>query len=127
MVLADFRSQFPEFASTATYPDAQVNFWASIAESFVNEDVWGANYTFGVKLYVAHEITLATQNVQSAANGAAPGGQGGVATAKAVGGVNVTYDANTTSEKDAGWWNLTNYGRQFIRIARMMGAGVVQL
>lgn len=127
MVIADFRAEFPEFSDTVAYPDAQLNFWASIAEKQVVQSIWTTLYTFGVKLYVAHEITMATQNVKTAAVGGAPGQSGGIASSKAVGAVNVSYDPNTTTERDAGWWNMTNYGKQFIRLARMFGAGVIQL
>lgn len=127
MVIATFRAAFPEFADTAVYPDAQITFWATIAEEMVVSDIWGDMYPFGVQLYVAHEITLAAQNVHTAAIGGVPGQNAGIVTSKAVGAVNASYDANTTTEKDAGWWNLTNYGKQFIRLVRIFGAGCIQL
>ncbi len=127
MVVADFRAEFPEFSDAATYPDALLTFWATIAEQQVVECIWKTLYTFGVKLYVAHEITIARQNQQASTAGGTPGQSGGIASSKAVGAVSVSYDPNTTTEKDAGWWNLTNYGKQFIRLARMFGAGCIQL
>lgn len=122
-----FRLDFPEFANPVTYDDAQLDFWAGIAESLVRENVWGDTRPFAVKLYVAHEITLATQNLSATKSGGSPGQQGGIANNKTVGSVTVGYDASTTTEKDAGWWNLTNYGKQFIRLARLFGAGAIQL
>lgn len=127
MVIADFRAEFPEFGDTSVYPDAQLTFWSSIAEMQVVQCAWQDMYTFGVKLYVAHEITMATQNVKAATIGGSPGQSGGIANSKAVGAVNVAYDSVTQSEKDAGWWNRTTYGQQFIRLARMFGAGAIQL
>ncbi len=127
MVIADFRAEFPEFASTAIYPDAQVTFWATIAEAQVVYDIWTDLYTFGVKLYVAHEITIAAQNVKAVAVGGSPGQAGGIANSKTVGAVSVSYDSATQSEKDAGWWNRTTYGQQFYRLVRVFGAGCVQL
>lgn len=88
---------------------------------------WGDFRTTGVKLYVAHEITIAKQSASAAASGGTPGIFGGVPNSKAVGAVNVGYDSTSTAEKDAGWWNLTNYGKQYIRLARMFGAGCIQL
>jgi hypothetical protein len=122
-----FRAAFPEFSNTTTYPDAQLDFWASVAEAQVVQDIWGTMYTFGVQLYVAHEITLAAQNVASSSSGGSPGQSGGIATSKTVGSASVSYDQSVTSEKDAGWWNLTRYGQQYIRLARAYGAGCVQL
>lgn len=127
MDIPAFRENFPEFASTSVYPDAQVTFWATIAEAQVNQNVWQDLYPQGVQLYVAHEITIAAQNVQAAGVGGSPGQSGGIANSKAVGAVNVSYDAGTQTEKDAGWWNRTTYGQQFIRLARLFGSGAIQL
>lgn len=127
MDVAQFRLDFPEFTDTTAYPTSQITFWANVAERMVRIDVWCDMYTTGVELYVAHEITLAQQNAKAAAVGGVPGIFGGVPTSKAVGQVNVSYDAPTTTEKDAGWWNLTTYGKQFIHLARLFGAGCIQL
>lgn len=127
MDIPTFRQNFPEFASTSVYPDAQITFWATVAEQQVNANVWQNLTSQGVQLYVAHEITIAAQNVQAAAVGGSPGQSGGIANNKAVGAVSVGYDASTQTEKDAGWWNRTTYGQQFIRLARMFGSGAIQL
>jgi hypothetical protein len=127
MDIGAFRTAFPEFADTVKYPTAMITFWAGLAEMQVRQCVWGNAWTQGVNLYVAHEITLAAQNAQSAASGGVPGTSSGVANSKTVGSVSVGYDSTVTSEKDAGYWNLTNYGKQFIRLARMFGARPIQL
>lgn len=127
MNIGAFRTAFPEFANTTTYPDSMINFWAGLAEMQVRPCVWKNCTTQGVQLYVAHEITLAAQNAAAAAVGGTPGNQGGIASSKTVGSVSVGYDSASTSEKNAGWWNLTNYGRQFFRLAQIFGAGAIQL
>lgn len=127
MDIAQFRTNFPEFTDTGRYPDALITFWSTIAESQVNVCVWKLAAPFGVQLYTAHEITLAAQNQSVAANGGVPGAASGPTQSKAVGGVNVSYDTQQAAEKDAGWWNLTSYGKQFIRLSRMYGAGGIQL
>ena len=127
MDVAAFRVNFPEFASVTKYPTTQIDFWAGVAELMVLEAVWKNMHTQGVQLYVAHEITLAAQNAAAGASGGTPGTSGGVASSKSVGSVSVGYDSTATSEKNAGYWNLTNYGKQFIRFARMFGAGAIQL
>ncbi len=127
MVIADFRAEFPEFSDTAVYPDAQITFWASVAERMVLLDIWCDMYDVGVKLYVAHEITLAAQNKKAATAGGPPGLIGGVPQSKTVGSVSVSYDSQNTSEKNAGWWNLTNYGKQFYHLVSLFGAGCIQL
>lgn len=127
MNVATFRTNFPEFADTTAYPETTINFWAGVAEKMVNECVWDNMYETGVQLYVAHELVLARQNVKTATVGGLPGQGGGIASSKAVGSVNVSYDPATTTEKDAGFWNLTNYGKQFYRLVQIFGAGCMQL
>lgn len=127
MDIGAFRTAFTEFADKNVYPDTMITFWAGLAEQLVLPCVWKTCYTQGVQLYVAHEITLAAQNAKAAGNGGVPGTSGGVPNNKTVGSVTVGYDSNVTSEKDAGYWNLTNYGKQFIRLVRIFGAGAFQL
>lgn len=124
---AKFRTDFPEFASPEKYPDSLLTFWGGVAELQVRECVWKRMQPVGVELYVAHVITLEAQNSQAAQVGGAPGMSGGVASSKTVDRASITFDAANTAEKDAGWWNLTNYGKQFIRLARIFGAGAIQL
>lgn len=127
MNIGKFRTAFPEFADTVRYTDATIEFWATVAEAQVLQKIWCHLWTQGVMLYVAHEITLASQNYQAGSVGGIPGISGGVPNNKTVGSVTVGYDSTSTAEKDAGWWNLTNYGKQFIRLARMFGTRAIQL
>lgn len=127
MNVGAFRTAFPEFKDTVKYPDQMITFWSGVAELQVLQNVWRNMWSQGVMLYTAHECVLAAQNVQSSGNGGAPGKDGGVPNNKTVGGVTVGYDSENTSEKDAAYWNLTNYGKQFIRLAKLFGAGAIQL
>lgn len=122
-----FRKNFPEFADLARYPDPQLTFWATLAEAQVKENRWKAMYSTGVMLYVAHEVTLAGQNLRAGEAGGTPGGASGPVNSKTVGSVTVAFDTQQSAEKDAGHWNLTAYGKQFIRLARTFGAGPVTL
>jgi hypothetical protein len=122
-----FRRSFPEFQDTTKYPNEMVTFWATIAEAQVRKCAWGAMWSQGVQLYIAHECVMAAQNVKAAKVGGAPGQQGGIANSKTVGSVSVAYDSQANSEKDAGWWNKTTYGQQFFRLRGIAGAGVIQL
>lgn len=124
---AAFRAGFPEFSDATAYPDAQLDFWATLAEAQIVECIWTDLKPSAVMLYVAHEVVLARQNVQSAAVGGSPGQKGGIVNSKAVGAVNAAYDSITQSEKDAGWWNRTTYGMQFYRLLKLFGAGAIQL
>lgn len=124
---AKFRAAFPEFNDIVKYPDAQLDFWGDFATEMVDECRWKTMTERGIFLYVAHEITLAAQNQKAAVVGGVPGQAGGLQNSKTVGSVTVGYDTQATSEKDAGFWNSTVYGRQFYRLMRMFGAGAVQL
>lgn len=127
MVIADFRTNFPEFASTTAYPDATITFWSGVAEKLLDECIWKDMYTTAVQLYTAHELVLARQNVRASTAGGVPGQSEGIKNNKTVGSVSAGYDSAIQSEKDAGWWNMTNYGKQLYRLMQIFGAGVVQL
>lgn len=127
MDIPTFRTNFPEFANATTYPDSTITFWSNLAEIMLRQCVWTTVWTTAVNLYVAHELVLASQNVSTAAVGGLPGQGGGIASSKAVGSASIGYDSVTPSEKDAGWFNLTNYGKQLYRLIQIFGAGAVQL
>lgn len=127
MDISLFRDSFPEFADIARYPDAQITLWSTFATAQVNCRRWGDQTNMGIMLYTAHEITLSAQNAKAANIGGVPGQASGPANSKTVGSVTVAYDTQQTAEKDAGYWNLTIYGKQFIRLARIFGSGGVQL
>lgn len=122
-----FRKAFPEFSSTEIYPSPQIDFWVAFITAQVTVGIWKSSWNVGVSLYLAHELTLAGQNTAAAKVGGSPGQQGGIASQKAVGSVSVQYDPTTTTEKDAGYWNLTTYGKQFYRLTQIFGARCVQL
>ncbi len=122
-----FRTQFPEFQDTVTYPDQMIDFWAELAQLDCAQCVYKTAWLKVVSLYTAHEITLAAQSIKSAAAGGMPGTSGGIANTKTVGSVTVGYDSQITGEKDAGHWNLTNYGKMYYRLMRLYGTQCVQL
>lgn len=127
MDVAEFRTEFPEFSDTSVYPSTMILSKSFVAELQVLECTWKRMRQYAVKLYVAHELTISSQNVKAAKVGGVPGTSGGIANTKTVGSVTVGYDSNTSTEKDAGWWNRSTYGQEFIRLARIFGAGAIQL
>lgn len=123
---ADLRNLYPEFTSTV-YPDPLVSAWITNATGLVNEDRWGDSYTLGVCLVTAHFLAMGRIAGQEAANGGAPGMRPGAISSEGGDSVNVSFDLTSTALKDAGMWNATAYGRQYITLARMMGAGPMQV
>ncbi len=122
-----FRVLYPEFRDTVAYPDQVVDYWAGIAQAQVLKCAWRKQWLTGVYLYTAHQLVLWMQNQRTANAGGVPGQSGGIANTKTVGQATIGYDTASSSEKDAGYWNLTNYGKQFIHMARIFGAGAIQL
>jgi hypothetical protein len=128
-----FRRNFPEFNDNNVYPDPVVDMWLAFAGELLAPSLnrWGgltsATYTMGINLMTAHELVLARQAQAAAANGAAPGMQSGPINNKSVDKVSVGYDTAATIEEGAGHWNLTTYGSRFLRLAKMMGAGPIQV
>jgi len=127
MNIAQFRIDYPEFADPAKYPAQPIELWSSVGAELVSADRWGNLYERGVELFTAHNLVIATQNKQASTAGGTPGQAAGLIQSKAVGSVNVSYDTTNIMEPNAGHWNQTSYGRQYIQLARLLGGGCVQL
>lgn len=124
---AQFRTDFPEFTDTTAYPDSLINFWLALAGKLLNPLRWGDMLTAGQELFIAHNIVLEARAKLAADKGGIPGASLGVQSSKSVGPVSVSYDTASALEEGAGHWNLTIYGTRYIRLARMLGAGPVQV
>lgn len=124
MDAALFITHFPEFSEA---PQGQIAFWSAQAEKRLPRDRWGDMWEDGVELFTAHHLVLAGANAQAAAVGGQPGGQQGGITGKTVDKVSVSYDVANVGETEGGHWNETSYGRMFLRLARLIGAGGMQL
>jgi hypothetical protein len=124
---ATLRAQFPEFTDPVAYTDAAIALWLSVAVLLLDPDRWDTLLDTGTTLFICHHLALAARDQQVAAAGGIPGAVQGILTAKAVDKVSASYDAQSVLLDDAGFWNLTSYGIQFLTFARMFGAGGVQL
>lgn len=125
--ISEFRQNFPEFADTTKYPDWMVELWMRWAVIRLPEQRWLDLLPMGIQLFTAHNLVLAARAVQAAATGATPGVVTGPVSSKSVDKVSVGYDVGTVALTDGGFWNMTTYGVQFLQLARMVGAGGVQL
>ena len=117
MTPAQFLAIFPEFA---TFNQARVAFWLSVTVNLVDPTRWGALVSQGQALLTAHYLVIDSQNQT------VPGQVNAAITSKSVAGVSVTKDTASAVYERAGDLNMTNYGIQFSRLARMMGAGAIQ-
>lgn len=125
--VADFRSSFPEFSDVADYPDTNIQYWLDFEKLMFNEARWGDLMPKGVMLFAAHNLSLQRGRIQAAASGRAPGAATGVLSSKSVSKVSASYDVGVAAEEGAGVYNLTVYGQQYIHLARLIGAGPVQI
>jgi hypothetical protein len=122
--IALFRTNFPEFADETAFPPERITFWSTVGEKRLNVIRWGDLYNEGMDLFVAHNIALSTGTMSDATAGRIPGATRGIVSSQSVGGVSVSRDLTSATETDAGYYNETIYGRQFLRLARMVGIGV---
>lgn len=125
--IALFRISFPEFNDTSKYPDELITSWGELGALLIKQCTWKTAWTKGMSLYIAHQLVLASQNSKASQLGGSPGQQGGIAQSKTVGSASISFDAASSNETDAGFWNLTTYGKQFYRLTQIFGAGAIQL
>ena len=134
---ASFRIDFPQFSNISDYPDGLINFWLAWGGMFMNQQRWGTPgpvsnppttpYDFGMELQCAHFLVLNKREMDTARRNAPPGVSEGSVASKGVGPASVSFDTASVTEIDSGHWNLTTYGTRFIRLARLIGAGPVQI
>lgn len=127
MTPADFRQQFPEFACTTDFPDAQVEFWLGVAGAMLNAERWADLLDLGLCLFTAHHLATGQREMNAAAVGGALGAVTGPTASKSVDKVSVSYTTNALTFENAGFWNASLYGIRLMTFARYVGAGGVQL
>jgi len=115
-----FRAAYPQFSDMIAVPPETVAYWLAVGTARLAPSRWGNLLDEGLALFIAHKVALGLL--------AGKGGLGGgVVSSKSVGGVSVAYNTEMGTEEGAGAYNLTLYGREFIRLARLVGLGGVQL
>lgn len=119
---------YTEFNNPAKYQPSGLTYYIGLADKMlVNPLRWGNIRDDAIMLFVAHYTALEGTAQASAKAGAVPGMQTGAMSSKAVGPVSAGYDTQAGLELDAGHWNLTTYGTRFLRLARMVGSGGIQV
>lgn len=124
---ATFRAVFSEFADTAAYPAPAIDYWLTLAGKMMDAARWGDLLDHGTSLFVAHRLALQSRNTRDAQFGKTPGAAFGPVSSKGVDKVNISFDTASAAEENAGFWNLTTYGQEYIRLARIVGMGPVQI
>lgn len=122
-----FVTNFPAFADTENYPTPVVQFYIEIAYRLLNVYRWGSLYNFGIQLFVAHNLYLERLAQAQADTNAPAGGATGPVASKGAGPLSISWDTSSAAEENAGHYNDSTYGQRFIRLARLLGAGGLQL
>lgn len=124
---AQFRLDFPEFGSTTIFTDPMLTFWAGVGAKVISQDRMGDLYNQALSLFVGHNITLQAGNIKAAGSGGTPGQASGAIASKAVGQASISYETASAMEPNAGHWNQTLYGRQYIQLTRLLSKVAYQL
>jgi len=122
-----FRTDFPEFSDLTRYPDSAVNFYLTQADNLLLQERFGDQFVYLAELFTAHYTELRGRRSAQAALGAVNSSGGGILTSKSVDKVSASYDVSGIINPDAGFWNNTDYGREFFWWWEMSGAGGRQL
>ena len=126
LTVAEFRQLYPSFTEEL-YPDEAVQIRLTIADKTFSDPPWKApdmrNHAMG--LFTAHFLQM---QGSAAVGGSGKGGSpSGLVSSKSVDGASVSFDTGSASWADAGFWNLTPYGRELWYLMRIFGAGAIQL
>jgi hypothetical protein len=127
VTLETFRTDYPEFADSTQYPDAQIEYWLGFAGVSFNVGRWGSWLDLGTALWVAHNVVMEARAIMEAQNGGLPGTTTGAISAKSADKISVNFDTAASTEQGGGQWNTTIYGTRYLRMARMIGAGPIQI
>lgn len=129
---AQFLIDYPEFPNAS---QSSFNYYFQLATLMLTPP-WGqpadsgqpyTMYDIGTELIIAHYLALKQLAVKAAAVGGIPGIARGIISAESVGAVSLSYDTASAAMEDAGQWNLTTYGQDFVQRARLVGSAPTQV
>ena len=130
--VAAFRAAYPPFADSKRYPDARITYWLDFAAVMVNSHRWQRSglQDYGQGLLTAHYLTMMER--YDAATGAysLPTGTASGATtsqSQSADGVSWSEGYDASAYDGDGQLASTAYGRQFLDLRALIGAGGMQL
>ena len=131
--VAQFLLDFPRFDTSAVTDPAAVqfgpdalNYWLVAATQMINQARFGNLYYMACELFMAHNLALEAYSEQGG-NQTIPGLAKGMIASSTAGNVSVVYNNAAVMELDAGHWNFTTFGLRFIKLARLLCAGPLQV
>jgi hypothetical protein len=133
IIYAQFIQDYPEFASAS---QAQFTLYQARAAQHLTTP-WGpasagtdpsqyTQYDIGMELVIGHFLARAKMRALIVGAGGVPIAKGVVSAESAGNAGSVNYDTASATEENAGHWNETDYGREYVQMARLIGAGPTQ-
>lgn len=126
LTIDEFRTRFPAFTSEL-FPDGAVQIRLTLADKFFDEALWSdpdvRKHVMG--LYTAHFLSMDGSKSAGGAGRSEPAS--GLVSSKSVDGASVSFDTGSTAWANAGFWNLTPYGKELWYLMQIFGAGGFQL
>lgn len=92
MVLADFRTKYPEFAS---YSDDLIQDWGIVAETLLPQRKWTTLWKKATFLYTAHQVALSPKPDK--------------------------FDHQQVTKGDKTFWNRTEFGQELQPLIKIFG------
>lgn len=124
---SDFLAFYPKF--TGFVPDAVITAYIAMASASLNQARWKESWTVAMTLFTAHlcQLYLMTDPNPSPASAQEAGATGnavGLVGSQGADALSVSYEYLPGDEK-WGDWNQTEYGRQLIARAKIVGWGPI--
>lgn len=132
MDVATFRVAYPPFADSTQYPDARISYWLDFAAIMVSSHRWQRSglQDYGQGLLTAHYLmTMERYDAATGTYSLPTGGGSGAATSQSqsADGVSWSEGYDARAYNDDGQLASTAYGRQFLDLRALVGAGGMQL
>lgn len=115
MTPSEFKALYPRFEAVGD-PTIQGHLNASVA--YFDVDRWGALYTDGVGLFVAHRLVMGGLDSTF-------GTGSGSSTTKEIGDVKLTRSTSFTGKNSKDPYDLTIFGQQYKELRDQVGMGAV--
>lgn len=108
---------------------SSIALWLNVAFKMLNAQRWPDPdiYALGLEQFAAHHVVLEVLAQRDMDVGGVPGVATGMVVGKSSSDVSIAYAPQAVLELDAGHFNYTSFGLRFIHLARMMGAGPIQV
>lgn len=132
MDVSTFRTAYPPFADVTQYPDARISYWLDFSAIMVSGRRWQISglQDYGQGLLTAHYLqTMERYDAATGAYSLPTGGGSGAATSQSqsADGVSWSEGYDASAYNGDGQLASTAYGRQFLDLRALIGAGGMQL